>query len=204
MKEKLLVGMQSGGGWYDHDNDELGMQRAKACGIEAIDYGMDRYFNPDKFKNGERFPLCDLPLEDFIKHFEPLKKAVSIALERFPMYAVKIKEGLFWHYFDKNDGIPLVRKESSNLFDTINTLEHDKFMFCVEYYERRVSLEMFHALSDGTGGMEFFKAIIYYYLRLVGHDIKNDGSILTNEYEKLNDESQDSFGYNYDENKKQS
>ena len=89
------------------------------------------------------FRVCAVLKEKI--EFEPLKKAVSIALERFPMYAVKIKEGLFWHYFDKNDGTPLVRKESSNLFDTINTLEHDKFMFCVEYYERRVSLEMFHA-----------------------------------------------------------
>ena len=42
MTDKLLIGMQSGGGWYDHDNDELGMKRAKDCGIEAIDYGMDR------------------------------------------------------------------------------------------------------------------------------------------------------------------
>ena len=71
----LLIGMQSGGGWYDHDNDDLGMQRAKACGIEAIDYGMDRYFNPDKYIKGEKFPLFDLPLEQFIAHFEPLKKA---------------------------------------------------------------------------------------------------------------------------------
>ncbi len=132
-----------------------------------------------------------------------LKQAVSIALERFPMYAVRIKGGLFWHYFEHNDGVPLVRKESKNPFDTINTLEHDKFMFCFEYYGRRLSLEMFHALSDGTGGMEFFKAIVYYYLRLKGYEINNDGSILTNEYEKLNDESQDSFGYYYDKDKKE-
>lgn len=85
MTDKLLVGMQSGGGWYDHDNDELGMKRAKDCGIEAIDYGMDRYFSPDKFKNGKRFPLCDLPLEDFVKHFEPLKKASE-------KYGVKIAQ----------------------------------------------------------------------------------------------------------------
>ena len=145
------------------------------------------------------FRICAVLKEKI--QVDQLKKAVSIALERFPMYAVKIKEGLFWHYFDHNDGVPLVRKESSNLFDTINTLEHDKFMFCVEYYERRLSLRIFHALSDGTGGLEFFKAIVYYYLRLVGHNITNDGTILTNEYEKLNDESQDSFGYNYDEDK---
>lgn len=75
MDKKLLVAMQSGGGWYDHNNDEIGMQRAKACGFEAIDYGMDRYFSPNKFLAGEKFPLCDLPLEDFVKHFEPLKKA---------------------------------------------------------------------------------------------------------------------------------
>lgn len=150
---------------------------------------------------GNYFRLCAV-LKEKVEP-DKLKKALEITLERFPMYAVKLKGGFFWHYFEHNNGTPLVREENTNLFDTVNTAEHDKFMFCVEYYERRISLEMFHALSDGTGGMEFFKAIIYYYLRLTGKDVSNDGSILTNEYEKLVDEGQNSFGYNYDVNKKE-
>ena len=99
---------------------------------------------------GNYFRLCAV-LKEKVEP-DKLKKALEITLERFPMYAVKLKGGFFWHYFEHNNGTPLVREENTNLFDTVNTAEHDKFMFCVEYYERRISLEMFHALSDGTGG----------------------------------------------------
>jgi len=142
------------------------------------------------------FRLCAVLKED-IKP-ELLKEALNIALLRFPMYAVKLKRGTFWYYFEHNDQAPLIRKESPLLFDTINTDEHNNFMFCVEYNKTRLSLEMFHALSDGTGGIEFFKTILYYYLKLDKKEIINDGSIITQEYEKLTDEGQDSFVYNYD------
>ena len=32
-------------------------------------------------------------------------------------------------------------------------------MFTVSYFGRRISLEMFHALTDGTGASEFLKTI---------------------------------------------
>lgn len=128
---------------------------------------------------------------------ELLKEAVHTALTRFPMYSVRLKRGIFWYYFEHNDLQPLIRVESPQLFDTINTDEHNKFMFCIEYSKRRISLEMFHALSDGNGGIEFFKTIIFYYLQLDNKEVINDGSIMTTEYEQLSDEGQDSFVYNY-------
>lgn len=143
------------------------------------------------------FRLCAIFKENIQPEF--LTEALNTALQRFPMYQVKLKKGIFWYYFEYNDGKPLIRKESSYLFDTIDTDEHNKFMFCLEYNLKRLSLEMFHALSDGTGGLEFFKTIIFYYLELTNHHINNDGSIITNEYEKLFDEGQDSFAYNYKE-----
>ena len=81
----LLVGMQSGGGWFSHADIDSAVKRAKDCGIEALDYGMDRIFKPDDYIKGQRFPFCDLPLDDFVKEFEPLK----IACEK---YGVKIPQ----------------------------------------------------------------------------------------------------------------
>lgn len=142
------------------------------------------------------FRLCAV-LKDEVKP-ELLKDALSTALTRFPMFSVKLKQGIFWYYFEQNDKQPLIRKETSLMFDSVNTDEHHKFMFCLEYNGKRISLEMYHALTDGTGGMEFFKTILYYYLLLNQQKIENDGSIITKEYEKLTDEGQDSFVYNYD------
>lgn len=142
------------------------------------------------------FRLCAV-FKEKVK-IELLKDALATALTRFPMFSVKLKHGIFWYYFEQNDNTPLIRQETPLLFDAIDTDEHQKFMFCLEYKGKRLSLEMFHALTDGTGGMEFFKTIIYYYLKLDQKPIYNDGSIMTEEYEKLTDEGQDSFVYNYD------
>lgn len=146
------------------------------------------------------FRLCAVLKEEV--NPELLKEAVKISLTRFPMFSVKIKHGIFWYYFEHNDQQPLIKKESNLLFDSVNTDEHHNFMFCVEYKGKRLSLEIFHALTDGTGGMEFFKTIIYYYLKLNNQIVENDGTIMTEEYEKLTDEGQDSFVYNYDKNTK--
>ncbi len=128
---------------------------------------------------------------------EFLSEAVKTALERFPMFCVRLRHGLFWFYFEHNYEKPLIREENYYLFDTVYTDEHHNFLFTVEYFHNRLSLEVFHSLSDGTGAMEFFKSIIYYYLNFSTDKIKNDGSILTDEIEKSFSEEQDSFNYNY-------
>lgn len=136
--------------------------------------------------------------EDVKEEFLP--EAVKLSLERFPMYCVKIRRGVFWYYFEHNDGKPLIRKESIYLFNSVYTDEHNRFLFAVEYAERKISLEMFHALSDANGGIEFLKTIVYYYLQLAGKKIENTGEILTNDVELLSNETQDSFVVNYDKN----
>ena len=39
-------------------------------------------------------------------------------------------------------------------------------MFRVTYYKCRINLEVFHALTDGAGGITFLKELVYQYLRL--------------------------------------
>ena len=39
-------------------------------------------------------------------------------------------------------------------------------MFRVTYYKCRINLEVFHALTDGSGGIIFLKELVYQYLRL--------------------------------------
>lgn len=146
------------------------------------------------------YRLCAV-LKEEVK-VEYLAEALKTALERFPTFCVRLRTGIFWYYFEHNDAKPLIRQENPILFDSTNTDEHNRFMFTLEYFGKRISLEVFHALSDGTGSCEFFKTILYYYLNLTGADVANDGSILTSEYEQLIDEAQDSFAYNYDKDAK--
>lgn len=53
----------------------------------------------------------------------------------------------------------------------INPLLNREYLFRVLYYERRISLEVFHALTDGNGALMFLKELVYQYLRLVHPEI---------------------------------
>ena len=97
---------------------------------------------------------------------EILKKAVDLALEGFPHYRSVLKKGLFWYYFQESDIPPVVEEEQilpyTTLYDGGN---RQNLLFRVTYFNRRINLEVYHAISDGTGVMEFFKALLYYYVR---------------------------------------
>ena len=37
-------------------------------------------------------------------------------------------------------------------------------MFRVSFFERRINLEVYHAIADGTGALHFLRTLVYYYL----------------------------------------
>jgi NRPS condensation-like uncharacterized protein len=45
------------------------------------------------------------------------------------------------------------------------------------YFKKRIAVEFSHVMTDGYGGLEYTKTLVMEYLRLLGHDILNDGSI---------------------------
>ena len=129
-----------------------------------------------------------------------LMPALKKALKRFPTFCVKLKNGLFWQYFDHNNNTPIIKKENPNLCLSVHPKKNNGYLFTLSYNEKRLILEVFHALSDGTGALEFFKCICYYYLIECGYEIENNGEVLTDEYEKLALEKEDSFSWSYDKN----
>ena len=89
-----------------------------------------------------------------------LQEALDKTLIEFPMYLCTMRDGLFWHYLEKVDYKPLVKEEKSHVCKKID----NDILFRVLYYKKRVHLEVYHALSDGNGAMEFFKYLICTYL----------------------------------------
>lgn len=127
-----------------------------------------------------------------------LQEALAITLPRFPTLAVKMKKGLFWHYFESNPGIPEVTVEKAPPCRYIETDETDGFLFRVSYYKKRISLEMFHALTDGTGALAFLKVLTSQYLTLSGFGLFYDDMILDCEVHPSAGEIEDSFEKYYD------
>ncbi len=128
-----------------------------------------------------------------------LQKAVELSIKRFPTLNVRLRRGMFWYYLEANDHYPRIEEECPFM---LRAFEHYRerygFLFRVTYFDQRISVEMFHSLTDGTGALEFLKSTIYTYLQLQGIKLPENTSILTEQIEQIKEEEQDSFNENFD------
>ncbi|HHU56275.1 MAG TPA: hypothetical protein GXZ48_06285 [Acholeplasmataceae bacterium] len=127
-----------------------------------------------------------------------LQKALEIVIERFPMFKVKLKKGIFWYYLELNKAYAPLHKESSYICRMIENYDDNRgYLFRLSYYYKRIALETFHSLTDGFGALEFLKSIVYTYLELQDVTIKENISVLTKDVEVSVEEKQDSFNFHY-------
>lgn len=109
---------------------------------------------------------------------ELLQMALTFTIKRFPSFATTIKAGFFWHYIDATKRRFTAEPENDMPCNTMNVSVSGSQSFRVLYYKNRISVEFFHILTDGTGGMMFLKTLTAEYLRLLGEDIPCDDGIL--------------------------
>lgn len=133
---------------------------------------------------------------------EYLQLALEEVLPRFEAFQVKLKRGFFWYYFETNHRQPLIEKETFYPCKYIDPKTNQLFLFRVSYFEKRINLEVFHALTDGMGATEFLKAITSCYLQ------KRHSGIFHETPLEIGKESatgaEDSYIKNYEKTKKQS
>ncbi len=129
-----------------------------------------------------------------------LEEAVNKILPRFETFAVQLKNGLFWNYFAANAKHFVVEPEPAQVCRYFKAVHNHGYLFKVYYLDNKITLETFHAISDGTGAMHFLKSIVFNYFKLRGEKIDHDGKILSEKpYSKK--ESEDTFVSNYDKSK---
>lgn len=122
-----------------------------------------------------------------------LSQALRNVIKRFPCFSVRIRRGLFWHYLEQNSKTPEVKPDTENACIQIGWGDNNGFLFRVLYYNRTISLECFHAVTDGSGGMEFLKSLCAEYLRLLGYSIEKSPYIIDIDEAPSIEEVQDSF-----------
>lgn len=104
---------------------------------------------------------------------ELLQKALDIVLPKFDGFNMRLRRGIFWHYFEENGKqAPAVVEEDSFPCQFIRTNTNNSYLFRVTYYKYRINLEVFHVLTDGMGGMNFLRELTYQYLRLLHPELK--------------------------------
>jgi hypothetical protein len=95
-----------------------------------------------------------------------LQQALNITLEAFPLYKSIIKSGLFWYYFEKSRFDAIVTEENLPPCSTLYDKNNKTLLFRVMYYKKRISFEVYHALADGAGALQFFKTLIFHYITI--------------------------------------
>ncbi|NLJ57707.1 MAG: hypothetical protein GX339_02560, partial [Tissierellia bacterium] len=95
-----------------------------------------------------------------------LQQALNITLDAFPLYKSVMKSGLFWYYFEKSRFKPVVTEENLPPCSTLYDKNNKTLLFRVMYYRKRISFEVYHALADGAGALQFFKTLIFHYITI--------------------------------------
>lgn len=93
-----------------------------------------------------------------------LQSALDVTVRRFPSVAVRLRRGAFWYYLEEIRRAPEVREDCEM---PLQRMPLDDIRHCairVLYYRKRIAVEFFHAVTDGTGGMIFLKSLIAEYL----------------------------------------
>lgn len=95
-----------------------------------------------------------------------LQNSLDLTIESFPLYKSVIKSGLFWYYFERSHFKPEVTEENLPPCTILYDKNNKTLLFRVMYYKKRISFEVYHALSDGAGALQFFKTLVFHYITM--------------------------------------
>ena len=128
---------------------------------------------------------------------EILQEALNQTIQKYPVFLSVMRKGLFWHYLEKSELRPVVREEYKEPCSSLYVRDKKTLLFEVTYYEKRITFEVFHALTDGTGATEFLRELVKNYLYLI-HEEDLEPVELSNQYLTVKDQEDDSFSRYYD------
>ena len=123
-----------------------------------------------------------------------LQTALDVTARRFPSIAVRLRRGMFWYYLEQIPQPPAVQPEKSCPLAHVPFHEVRQCAFRVLIYHNRFAVEFFHALTDGTGALIFFKTLLAEYLsQKHGLTVPAEEGVLGRLEEPSEEELEDSF-----------
>ena len=93
-----------------------------------------------------------------------LQSALDVTVRRFPSIAARLRRGVFWYYLEQLPDVPQIREESCYPLTPMSKEEIRRCAFRVIVYQKRIALEVFHSLTDGSGALIFLKTLLAEYL----------------------------------------
>ena len=93
---------------------------------------------------------------------ELLEKVAFYMQEKYPFYNSELKKGIFWNYLQHKRTPFNIVEESTYPCTEIKR----KNPLRIIYYKNKLSIEIAHFLTDGSGAMEFFKDMTEKYIEM--------------------------------------
>ncbi len=122
-----------------------------------------------------------------------LQNALENLMPRFPYFQVNLKSGFFWYYFVQTDKVPQVEEETFYPCMNMEMKKRGKFPFRVLYYNKKISVEFSHAITDGTGALIFIKSLVVEYFRLKGIEVQESEGFFKYDQKPHEEEYEDAF-----------
>ncbi|MCL2158478.1 MAG: hypothetical protein FWH48_03630 [Oscillospiraceae bacterium] len=158
-----------------------------------------KIFPPTSSRSDTRvFRFCCELVEDVKEAV--LQSALDLAIEDFPGFACVLKRGVFWYYLEQSELRPQARKEENPPCSTIY-LDKKSLLFEVTWHGHRINLEVYHVLTDGTGAVQFLRAVVLNYLKLAHPEEIGEGASFGYDA-SATQKASDGFSKYYDRSKK--
>ena len=123
-----------------------------------------------------------------------LQSALEVTIRRFPSVAVGLKKGVFWYYLEQISHAPSVEPDTPYPTTRMSKKDISKCAFRVFYYENRIAVEFFHALTDGSGALIFVKSLTAEYVeQKYGITVTASDGVLDRDEAPSEKELEDSF-----------
>lgn len=125
---------------------------------------------------------------------EVLKKALADTAERLVSLRLELHRGFFWYYFEDSGKPVNITDDVRNPCARFGGKHNREKPYRIRVYENRIALEIFHALTDGTGAMSILKTLTARYISLkYGVKIPAADGILNVNEKPSNEEMEDAF-----------
>jgi len=97
-----------------------------------------------------------------------LDRAIAALMPRFPTCFVRLKAGFFWYHLETVETPPRCREDFA--YPLTHMTRKELRTCCVRflYHENRIAAEVFHSVTDGSGGMTLLQNLAALYLEMTG------------------------------------
>ncbi len=125
--------------------------------------------------------------------FSTLSEATRLASLRYPYLTMHLRKGFFWYWLDEDSSAIPILHDTGEPCQVFRSNWSHQPLCRILARENKISAEFYHVITDGTGGLEFFKTLLAAYAEIEGIAVPTTGF---NHYSSTPDPEETEDAYN--------